>query len=141
MNYIDTSVLAAYYCPEPLSQKAEQFLINNTRPGISVLTEVELFSVLSRKVREGSLDRSDAGRIISDFLIHLDGHFYTSIPLTTRHCRLARDWIGQFHTSLKSLDAIHLAIAASERMTIVTADLSLAKSADLLAVDCVLLEV
>jgi len=28
MVYIDTSVLVAYYCPEPLSEKVERFLIS-----------------------------------------------------------------------------------------------------------------
>jgi predicted nucleic acid-binding protein len=51
MYYIDTSVLVAYYCPEPFADKAEEFLAKIDKPNISALTEVELFSALSRKLR------------------------------------------------------------------------------------------
>lgn len=51
MVYVDTSVLVAYYCPEPLSVAVQQFLIEQPKPAISSLTEVELFSALARKVR------------------------------------------------------------------------------------------
>jgi predicted nucleic acid-binding protein len=39
MYYIDTSVIVAYYCPEALSDKAEDFLSKIDRPNISSLTE------------------------------------------------------------------------------------------------------
>jgi predicted nucleic acid-binding protein len=35
MVYVDTSVLVAYYCPEPLSGKAETFLISQDKPVIN----------------------------------------------------------------------------------------------------------
>ena len=49
MIYVDTSALVAYYCPEPLSEKVETFLMSQTRPIISTLTEIELFSAVSKK--------------------------------------------------------------------------------------------
>lgn len=139
MFYIDTSVLAAYYCPEPLSEKVEEFLIDHPPPAISLLTEVELFSAISRKVREGGLHRTDASRITVKFLAHLDGTFYTRLYIEPLHYRLARDWMGQFDTSLRTLDALHLAVASSEGLTLVTADEGLAKAAKALAVDALLL--
>lgn len=139
MFYVDTSVIVAYYCPEPLSEKAESFLTAHVRPAISALTEVELFSALSRKIREGGMNRNDASRIISKFLAHVDGLFYTRVSIELNHYRLARDWIGQFNTSLRSLDALHLAVTSSEGLTLITADEALSKSAEALAVDAVLL--
>ncbi len=139
MFYIHTSVIVAYYYPEPLSEKAEAFLMTHIRPAISTLTEVEMFSALSRKIREGGLSRKDAGRIIAKFLSHVDGHFYTHLFIESHHYRLARDWIGLFNTSLKTLDALHLATAHVEGLSFVTADQELAKSARFLAVDVVLL--
>ena len=41
MIYADTSVLVAYYCPEPLSEKAEALLTTHEQPVISALAEVE----------------------------------------------------------------------------------------------------
>lgn len=140
MFYIDTSVIVAYYYPEPLSEKAEAFLMTHIRPAISTLTEVEMFSVLSRKIREGGLSRKDAGRIIAKFLSHVDGHFYTHLFVESHHYRLARDWIGLFNTNLKTLDALHLATAHVEGLTFVTGDQELAESARFLALDVVLLK-
>jgi hypothetical protein len=140
MFYIDTSVIVAYYYPEPLSEKAEAFLMTHASPAISTLTEVEVFSALSRKIREGGLSRKDAGCIIAKFLSHVDGHYYTHLLLEPHHYRLARDWIGLFQTNLKTLDALHLAIAHAEGLTFVTADQGLAESAKALALDVMVLK-
>ena len=140
MFYIDTSVIVAFYFLEPLSEKAEAFLMAHLHPAISTLTEVEMFSALSRKIREGGLSRKDAARIGAKFLSHVDGHFYTHLFIEPHHYRLARDWIGLFHTNLKTLDALHLAIAHEEGLTFVTADQGLAASAKVLALDVVMLK-
>jgi len=140
MLYVDTSLLAAYYCPEVLSEKAEIFLTTHSPLAISNLTELEMFSALSRKVRGKELNRAAASRISAKFLSHLDGRFYTCFSVQTQHVRLAHDWIGQFNTDLKSLDAIHLAVASLEGLSLVTADRNLAGSAKILAMDVVLIE-
>ena len=140
MFYVDTSLLAAYYCPESLSEKAEIFLTTHSPLSISTLTELEMFSAVSRKVRGKELNRAAASRILAKFLSHLEGRFYTCLSVETQHVRLARDWIGQFTTSLKSLDALHLAVASLEGLTVVTADRNLADSAKILAIDVMLIE-
>jgi predicted nucleic acid-binding protein len=140
MVYIDTSVLVAYYCPEPLSQKAEKLLISYRKPAISSLTEVEFFSAVSGKIRKKEINLRDASRVTAKFLAHMDADNYTYIPVERHHYRLARDWIGMFRVELRTLDAIHLAVASSERLTLVTSDQGLFKSARSLAQDAVLLE-
>ena len=137
--YIDTSVLVSYYCPEPLSEKVENFLTAHLHPSISGLTEVELCSAVSRKVREGGMNRKDAGRIMARFITHVDKNFYDYLIVQQHHYRLARDWIGLFNTELKTLDALHLAIASAEGLSIVTADEGLSKSAKALGADFMLL--
>ena len=138
--YVDTSVLVAYYCPEPLSQKVEDFITVQLKPAISALTEVELFSALSRKVREEGMGRKDASRIASKFISHVDHFMYAFLSLEDHHYRLARDWIGLFKFPLRSLDALHLAIAASEKLTVVTADRNLSNSAKALGIGAILLK-
>jgi len=140
MVYVDTSVLVGYYCPEPISEKVERFLMAQKRPAISLLTEVELFSALSKKIRGKEMNRRDASKVSARFLTHLDNDYYTNIPVETHHYRLARDWIGLFNTDLKSLDALHLAISSAENLTLVTVDKSLFKSARALSRDAILLE-
>ncbi|MGA1863991.1 MAG: type II toxin-antitoxin system VapC family toxin [bacterium] len=139
MYYIDTSVLAAYYCPEPLSEKVEEYMLGNDQPVISNLVEVELCSAISRKVREGGMKKNDAGQIIKEFLSHLDEGFYIKLPIESHHYRLAREWIRQFNTALRTLDALHLAAAFSKGLTMITADKSLLKPAEILSLDVVVL--
>jgi uncharacterized protein len=140
MYYIDTSVLAAYYCPEPLSEKAESVLTQQTQPSISAFTELELFSAISRKIREGSLSKVDGDRIVARVLSHIDGGLYHYLPVENRHYRLARDWIGNFSTALRTLDALHLAITSIEDLILVTADKALSQSAESLGVKVMLLD-
>jgi hypothetical protein len=134
MYYIDTSVLAAYYCPETLSEQVQSFLGGQHKPAVSDLTEVELFSAVARKVRIGDLSSSDGNRILSKFLSHLDGGLFTIISIESQHWRIARSWIGLFSTSLRSLDALHLAIASAGDFTLVTSDQHLLQAADIFAV-------
>jgi len=141
MYYVDTSILAAYYCPEALSAKAETFLTTHLETSISLLTEVELYSAVSRKIREGNLNRDDATRICEIFVSHRDASFYRRLAVGSHHYVLARNWLARFDTSLKSLDAIHLAIASSESLTLVTADDGLNRSAETLGVKAIFLAV
>ena len=139
MFYVDTSLLAAYYTLEPLSDKVEEFLRTQDRPAISNLTELELFSALSRKVREKRIKPVDAGQVGARFLAHLESELFTRVPVETGHYRLARDWLGLFNTSLRSLDALHLAVASIEGLTVATADVGLAKATRALGLDVLLL--
>jgi predicted nucleic acid-binding protein len=134
MYYIDTSVLVAYYCPETSSGQVQSFLGEQLKPAVSDLTDVELFSAVAMKVRRGDLSPLDGNRILSKFLSHLDGGLFTIIHLEPQHWRIARGWIGLFSTSLRTLDALHLAIASAGDFTLVTSDQQLLQAADKLAV-------
>ena len=84
--------------------------------------EVELLSALSRRVRMREISQDEAKEIINRFQTHLDQDFYFPIPLTSVHYQLARNWIAQFNTSLRTLDALHLACASYNKILLVTAD-------------------
>jgi len=140
MAYVDTSVLVAYYCPEPLSEKVETFLSKHVGPIISALTEIELFSAVSKKVRTREMKRKDAGRVIARFLSDVENDYYTYLPMEASYYRMARDWIGMFSLPLRTLDALHLAISSSEGLDIVTTDPGLFKSAKALSIKAILLE-
>ena len=132
--YLDTSVLVAYYCPEVLSEQVQDFLNDQVKPAVSLLTEMELFSAIARKVRMGDLGRPDGNRILSKFLSHLDSNLFSITPVEDHHWRLARGWIGLFSTPLRTLDALHLAIASAENLALVTSDQQLIQAADALGV-------
>jgi predicted nucleic acid-binding protein len=134
MYYIDTSVLAAYYCPEPFSDVAEDYLLSERRPAVSQLTEVELASAVSRKVRVKELPEKDGLRILDAFQSHIDALMYTYLILDSRHYQLARSWISRFSTPLRTLDALHLAVSATSDLELITADNRLAESASRLGI-------
>jgi predicted nucleic acid-binding protein len=104
------------------------------RPSISDLTEVELLAAVAGKVRGRELSPADGSRVRAEFLSHLQGNLYTRLPLERRHYRLARDWMAQLATPLRALDALHLAVAAAEALTLATADRALARWGRLLGV-------
>ena len=135
MTYIDTSILVSYYCPDPTSQLVEDIILKIKRPAISQLTEVELVSAISRKIREKNLSRSDGNRIISQFQSHIEKRLFRWIPMENKHYQTAKNWIAQFNTPLRTLDALHAAVARSSNLTLLTADTQLARSARLFGLD------
>ncbi len=129
MGYVDTSTLAAYYCPERLSAKAWRELGKLASPTISPLVQVEVYSAVARKVRVKELDAAAATRILSQFRAHLADGYYRVVPIEGREYGLARDWIGRFTTPLRALDALHLAAAFANDLELLTADKRLALAA------------
>lgn len=78
--------------------------------------------------------RADAQRAQGLFLTHLDTGVYTRWPVSRPHYATARDWLSLTALPLLTLDALHLAIAASQRVPIATSDADLARAAKGLAV-------
>ena len=129
MNYLDTSIVAAFYLPEAMSRKVQKFYALRDTAAISALTEVEFYSVVSRRVRMKDLTRNDALKVVSLFRAHVDGNFYRFVAVAQREYALARDWLATFQTPLRTLDALHLAAAFSYDCVLVTADSDLGRAA------------
>ena len=129
MVYIDTSVLAAYYCPETFSAKAEQGILTAPHPAISWLVEVEMSSALQGKVLRGEIEEADRTKILAQFKKHIEEGCYEILPVNRMHCELAREWISLFSVPLRTLDALHLAICYASDGTLMTADQGLIKAA------------
>ena len=128
MTYIDTSVLAAYYCPEPLSSRAQQALQREERLAISWLVETEFLSMLARKVRTREIRAAEGLRVLAVFQAHLEQGIYQRLALEREHFAKAREWLATFTVPLQTLDALHLAVAAIQSCPILTADAALAKA-------------
>lgn len=128
MIYIDTSVLAAYYCPEPLSGPAQKVLQEAVERAISPLVELELTSAIARKVRTRQMRRREAQRVLDLFRSHLEQGVYTRLGVNAAHFAKARDWIATLTISLQSLDALHVAIAEMSGCSVITADTVLANA-------------
>ena len=128
MTYIDTSVLAAYYCPEPLSDQSQRVLAEESERAISSLVELELVSALARKVRSREMRRADAHSILAVFQSHLDQGIYTRLAVGSAHFAKAREWLATFILPLRTLDALHLAVAVMHDCRLLTADVALVKA-------------
>ncbi|MFP4108684.1 MAG: type II toxin-antitoxin system VapC family toxin [Desulfonatronovibrio sp.] len=136
MIYLDTSVVVSYYCPETISSQVQSLLRSQKKkPALSFLTEVEFASALSRKVRMNELGPVDANRILTKFTSHAEAGFYRIIPLEKAHYQLSKGWISLLTTPLRTLDALHLAIASSEELELVTSDESFFSAARMLDLD------
>jgi uncharacterized protein len=126
--YVDTSILGAYYCPEPLSAAAENALRKLKTPVISVLSEVEFCSLIWKKFRLDELRQRQAKEILDLFSSHVAEGFYRRISLNTEHFMKARQLVSSMNSSLRTLDALHLAGALSERLALLTADREFARA-------------
>jgi len=129
MPYLDTSVVIAFYLPEPRNAEVRKLFSGTGEIAISSLSEVEFHSAIARRVRMNELTKDDGLEVLSQFKVHVDDALYRMIPVEPRNYALARDWLATFHTPLRTLDAIHLAVAFSNGLAVVTADKVLAESA------------
>lgn len=137
--YVDTSVLGAYYCPEPLSAPAETALRKLDTPVISTLTEVEFASLVARKGRLRELTERQARAILDLFAEHVAAGSYRRVSPATDHFLRARDLVATTSIALRTLDALHLAVALIEDLPLLTADRDLARAAKRLRAAAILL--
>jgi predicted nucleic acid-binding protein len=126
--YCDTSVVVAYYVPETHSTKAEQVLDGHPQRVISPLVLTEAGSALGRKVHDKALSRSDAQAAWEDFKRDVTTGLFRLIELERRHYDHAAAQMWQTKERLRTLDAIHLAVAALDGFVMTTADDVMAKA-------------
>lgn len=136
MAYVDTSALVSCYHPEPVSPAVQAALAAESARAISELTEVEFYSALAIKVRTRTLSDGDATRLLARFRTDVSRQVYVFVTLTTREYHQARDWLGRREVPLRSLDALHLAVAHTSGEMLLTADLRLAEAAQHFGVSC-----
>lgn len=118
-------MLAAYYCREPLSERAERALRSAPEVCLSDLTGLELTAAVSRKVRARGLSPESARAILDLFTEHLEQGVYRRLAITAAHFLRAREQLSRLDTPLRTLDALHLAVAADSGATLLTADRTL----------------
>lgn len=134
MIFLDASAVAAYYVKETNSDLVQEIYRRDAELYVSELVELEVYSVVSRLVRVGSLDIELARQAGALFDEHLEAGLYTRLHLRADHYRWARDAIARFDLPLKSPDALHLAAAQRGGLRLVTADRQLVRNAESLDV-------
>lgn len=128
-GYIDTSVLAACYIKEASSAACEKHLAMLDDIVISSLVEVEFYSVIARKIRMKDISLQTGREAVDLFEMHINEGFFMRIQFEKSHQQLAKRWLGRFDTQLRTLDALHLAIAHENNLVLITADKPLAACA------------
>ena len=116
MVYLDTSFVAPLVIAENSSDAVEAFVLK-VRPGeltTSMWTQVELSSMVSRKVRMGDLSDSQAEVVRREFDRVLGESFEILAP-TAADFAAAAKYLESPKTGLRAGDALHLAIAANHR--------------------------
>lgn len=134
MIYLDTSVLVAYYVPEPLSERSQQIITSTPIVVVSELVQAEFVAALSLRLRIGDVERTTVQQIANLLLQHTTDGLYSPLHLKSDVYHLARTYITRFDLPLKAPDALHLAAAALEELTLVTADHQLARNAETLGI-------
>jgi hypothetical protein len=98
---------------------------------LSFLVRVEFSSVLAQKVRMKEMTAESAGRILALFRLHLAEERFHKVSFTGKESDLADEWLGRFIAPLRTLDALHLAMAYSHKLVLLTADKKLAECAEI----------
>lgn len=130
MLYFDTSAVLPYYRQEQASERVQALLATQTQPVlISHLTEVEVASALARWVRMEELSEQQANRIESAFHDDVSHGRFARCPIEIEHYRRAAYWIGMRKTSLRTLDALHLACAEHHAAHLISEDEALVNAA------------
>jgi predicted nucleic acid-binding protein len=116
MVYLDTSFVAPLVIAERSSDAVEAFVLK-VKPGelaTSLWTQVELSSLVSRKVRMGELSDVNAQAVRREFDRVLSESFEMLVPTVADFAAAAR-YLEMRKTGLRAGDALHLAIAANHR--------------------------
>lgn len=136
MFYLDTSFVAPLILEEPASEQIEGFVA--TLPAgelfISHWTRVELASLMAREVRMGGLAEVDALSAIAQFDDLVVDSFQVLIPSVSDY-ELAKGYVQHFAAKLRAGDALHLAIARNNAVSILyTLDKGLMRAAEIMTI-------
>jgi uncharacterized protein len=123
--------LAKRYLREAGSDEFEHFTARTKSASISRLTLVELRCLLARRRRSRDINIEIEKRALADFEDDIVNGFLEVHPLEDRHAIEARDLLVKLMTvSLRTLDALHLAIATDITAGgVATADRNFAQAA------------
>ncbi len=140
MLYLDTSLVVALIIAEPHTGEAHAWL-HAQAAGDSAISDwvtTEVASALSLKERTGTL--SAANRIWAEETYReLRQNVFTVLQVRRSAFTQAAAFAGRAELSLRSEDALHLAIAAEHQARLCTRDVTQAEAGQRLGLDVLLL--
>jgi len=135
MIYADTSLLLAVYVPEVNSEVANSTLKGVKELLVSDLTVAEFLVGLARKVKLGALPQDEADQVRVAFEQHMEDGFLRRVAVVGAHSEAAGELAHRSSIMLRTLDAIHLAVAVEHEATMATLDGRLADAARAVGVE------
>ena len=130
--YVDSCVLLSLLLGDSGYTDSERWLINqgDQTLWISHWVLLEVAGVIATCVRRGQLTAEQAQTIGSEFESFRQERLTLIEPRGTDFLQ-ARQWLEQcLHMPLRSGDALHLALAQRQQLTVVSADRALARCAE-----------
>jgi predicted nucleic acid-binding protein len=115
--YVDSSALAKLYVPENNSDEVDSFLRGKVGLMISELSITEVLSAIARRKREGELSPDVANRMRDALLADADSGAFARLHLDPAVHREAERLLLTTSVPLRTLDALHLALAFSGAAT------------------------
>jgi predicted nucleic acid-binding protein len=127
--YADTSLLLPVYVPEANSRQANEAVEGAEGLLISDLTVAEFLVGLARKVKLGELPVDRAQEVRAAFEQHMAEGLLRRVPVASKHSEAAGELAHRSPVVLRTLDAIHLAVAVEWEATMATLDSRLSDAA------------
>jgi predicted nucleic acid-binding protein len=136
--YVDTSALAKWYVNEARSEEVEDYLREACPVSISLLTKVEMRSLLARRRRERQIVAETQAKILATFEGDIASGHLVLVPHTVESFLVAESLLGAHpETPLATLDALHLAVMRAAGIDeLATADRVMAQAAQRLGMSC-----
>lgn len=135
MHYLDTSVLVSALTAEKFAGRMRQWLADHEDFFISPWVHTEFASTLSRKHRAGELDEKGRAVAQSGFE-QLQKRSIDTLPVESKHFASAAV-LCEADAGLRSSDALHLAVARDNGLTLVSRDARFVAAARLTGHDAV----
>jgi len=139
--YVDSCVLLSLFLGDSGYTDSERWLINqgDQTLWISHWVLLEVAGVIASCVRRGQLTAEQAQTIGSEFERFRQERLTLLEPRGTDFLQ-ARQWLERcLHLPLRSGDALHLALAQRQQLTVVSADRALARCAESLGLPLTLI--
>jgi predicted nucleic acid-binding protein len=132
--YLDASVLLPTLIDEPASAAVDAFMLAGGRELlVGDFAAAEVAAALSRLVRMGLLENTDAQERLADFDVWRAA-MSAPVDMHAADARLANAYVRRFELALRAPDALHAAIARRLGATLITLDRPLAAAATALGI-------
>jgi uncharacterized protein len=127
--YLDASVLVALFSDDAHTERTDLFFREHPTPvAVSDFAAAEFASAIARKVRERSVDKPAARGVFRSFDEWLDTRALR-LECTSADILAAASLIRRLDLSLRTPDALHLAIARRAGVGLATLDEQMAATA------------